>query len=358
MQQRVTIGLGHRVEVDAADTVGSPSTIPTSRAIAAAVSPWSPVTTMIRMPACLQRATASATSARGGSASAASPTKVRCDSTRSPLAVFDLGDLALREAEHPQPATRVALKCVAHVGPVGVGDRPVSFGGADRGAPFEQLERGPLGVVPELPARLLVERRHPLQVRVEVEHALATGLALALGARHVAIQLRRRDQQRALGRIAAAAPAVAVPLQTGVVAPHRGAQQAREQRRRPRSAPGVISARSRPPTGACTLMLPSVSVPVLSVQITSVEPSVSTAVRRLTSARRAAIRRTPPASDSVIVGNRPSGTFATSSPIANVTAAASDKPGQRRAGKEEHHAGADSDRRDQPRDLLPGAAAG
>ena len=73
-------------------------------------------------------------------------------------------------------------------------------------------------------------------------------------------------------------------------------------------------------------MLPSVSVPVLSVQITSVEPSVSTAVRRLTSARRAAIRRTPPASDSVIVGNRPSGTFATSRPIANVTAAASDNP--------------------------------
>ena len=73
-------------------------------------------------------------------------------------------------------------------------------------------------------------------------------------------------------------------------------------------------------------MLPSVSVPVLSVQITSVEPSVSTAVRRLTSARRAAIRRTPPASDSVIVGSRPSGTFATSRPIANVTAAASDRP--------------------------------
>ena len=73
-------------------------------------------------------------------------------------------------------------------------------------------------------------------------------------------------------------------------------------------------------------MLPSVSVPVLSVQITSVEPSVSTAVSRLTSARRAAIRRTPPASDSVIVGNRPSGTFATSRPIANVTAAASDRP--------------------------------
>jgi hypothetical protein len=73
-------------------------------------------------------------------------------------------------------------------------------------------------------------------------------------------------------------------------------------------------------------MPPSVSVPVLSVQITSVEPSVSTAVSRLTSARRAAIRLTPPASDRVIVGNSPSGTFATSRPIANVTAAASESP--------------------------------
>jgi len=38
-------------------------------------------------------------------------------------------------------------------------------------------------------------------------------------------------------------------------------------------------------------MLPAVSVPVLSVQMTSVEPSVSTAVSRFTSAWRAAIRR-------------------------------------------------------------------
>jgi len=68
-------------------------------------------------------------------------------------------------------------------------------------------------------------------------------------------------------------------------------------------------------------MRPSVSVPVLSVQITSVEPSVSTAVSRLTTARRLAIRRTPTASASVIVGSSPSGTLATSSPIANVEAA-------------------------------------
>ena len=67
-------------------------------------------------------------------------------------------------------------------------------------------------------------------------------------------------------------------------------------------------------------MRPSVKVPVLSVQMTSVEPSVSTAVSFLTSARRLAIRRTPTASASVIVGSSPSGTLATRSPIAKTPA--------------------------------------
>ena len=99
-------------------------------------------------------------------------------------------------------------------------------------------------------------------------------------------------------------------------------------------------------------MLPSVSVPVLSVQITSVEPSVSTAVRRLTSARRAAIRRTPPASERVIVGKSPSGTLATSKPIANVTAAASDRPASVMPATKNMRPGRDRDRRDQPRDAV------
>src|SRR5450631_465913 len=51
----------------------------------------------------------------------------------------------------------------------------------------------------------------------------------------------------------------------------------------------------------------SVSVPVLSVQITSVEPSVSTALSRFTSAPRRANPRTPIASASVMTGNVPEG---------------------------------------------------
>src|SRR5271156_1676991 len=58
----------------------------------------------------------------------------------------------------------------------------------------------------------------------------------------------------------------------------------------------------------------SVNVPVLSVQITSVEPNVSTAERRLTSAPRPANCRTATANDSVITGSKPSGTIPASRP--------------------------------------------
>ncbi len=69
-----------------------------------------------------------------------------------------------------------------------------------------------------------------------------------------------------------------------------------------------------------------VSVPVLSVQITVVDPSVSTADRRFTTAPARASTRTPTASASVIVGSRPSGTFATSRPIAKLSASGTDRP--------------------------------
>ncbi len=70
-----------------------------------------------------------------------------------------------------------------------------------------------------------------------------------------------------------------------------------------------------------------VSVPVLSVQITLVEPSVSTAREPLD--QRAAAgraRRTPTASASVIVGSRPSGTLATSRPMAKLKVSPSGSP--------------------------------
>jgi hypothetical protein len=64
----------------------------------------------------------------------------------------------------------------------------------------------------------------------------------------------------------------------------------------------------------------------LSVQITLVEPRVSTALSRLTGAPWRARSRTPTASDGVMVGSNPSGTLATRRPIAKLSAAARDSP--------------------------------
>ena len=94
----------------------------------------------------------------------------------------------------------------------------------------------------------------------------------------------------------------------------------------------------------------SVRVPVLSVQITSVEPSVSTALRRLTSAPRRASARTATASASVMTGSSPSGTLPASRPTANTTLFFSDRPAPKIATGTNATAIAHRDPGDQPRD--------
>ena len=119
----------------------------------------------------------------------------------------------------------------------------------------------------------------------------------------------------------------------------------REIRARPRGRARRAASRR------CTARIRfSVSVPVLSVQITVVEPSVSTALRRLTSAPRRASPATPTASASVIVGSSPSGTFATISPIAKVNASSERQAGGEQPDREEREADEHRDERDEPRD--------
>src|SRR5574340_514419 len=74
------------------------------------------------------------------------------------------------------------------------------------------------------------------------------------------------------------------------------------------------------------LMRFCVNVPVLSLQITLAAPSVSTAGRWRTSAFFLAMRCVAIASDSVTVGSKPSGTFATMMPIANTRFSQNDSP--------------------------------
>ena len=120
------------------------------------------------------------------------------------------------------------------------------------------------------------------------------------------------------------------------LAGRRRRARGRARRRASRSATGCIRF--------------SVSVPVLSVQITVVEPSVSTAQSRLTRAPRRASWRTPTASASVIVGRRPSGTFATIRPIANVSASSSGSPATSQPSGRNARPTASGDDRDQPGD--------
>ena len=69
-----------------------------------------------------------------------------------------------------------------------------------------------------------------------------------------------------------------------------------------------------------------VNVPVLSVQMTSTEPSASTAFRLLTRTFFFARRRPPIANASVKVGSKPSGTLATMMPNMNTTLTQSGRP--------------------------------
>ena len=88
---------------------------------------------------------------------------------------------------------------------------------------------------------------------------------------------------------------------------------------------------ARPPGShkALTVISLRVSVPVLSLQITVVEPSVSTADRRRMIAPRAAMRCMPTASAIVIATGRPSGTIDTIWLIATISTSASGSPRSR-----------------------------
>ncbi len=76
----------------------------------------------------------------------------------------------------------------------------------------------------------------------------------------------------------------------------------------------VISSSAR--AISTTVIWFSVSVPVLSVQMTSVAPRASTAERRLMRALRRAMRRMPRARAMVATMGRPSGTVATAKAMA------------------------------------------
>ncbi len=93
------------------------------------------------------------------------------------------------------------------------------------------------------------------------------------------------------------------------------------------------------------------SVPVLSVQMTVVQPSVSTDESFLMSAWRSAMRWTPIASDSVTVGSSPSGTSATMMPTEKRKPSIERQAAEEVAEDEEDDSDARGDDRHELRDL-------
>ena len=179
--------------------------MPTRRAIAAAVRPWSPVTTMMRMPASWHAATASATSARGGSNIATSPRKQR--SALGLLADARVRrrrrlEPALGDGEHAQALARRSSSTRrpssrALAGPSG---RSLSVAPDHRRAARQQRLRRALGVDPQ-PAVALVDRRHELEHRIEVEVPQALARSRC-GEVHGRAQVAGGGEHRQLGRIA------------------------------------------------------------------------------------------------------------------------------------------------------------
>ena len=216
-------------------TVGSPLAIPMRRAIAAAVRPWSPVTTMIRMPAWWQRVTASATSGRGGSSIATSPSSTRSCSASSRLAG---GPSTWRSATASTRRPSLAYWLTSD------SMRSRSAASSNRDVPSASIH-GATGRKHRLRRSLrvdakasvaLVDRGHQLQGRIEVKMCSAPGVTPSLS--DVSAEVSGDNQQRLLGRIPAGLPVIA---EAGVVA------VADRLRERPQRGRPTLIGRRRPP---------------------------------------------------------------------------------------------------------------
>ncbi|EXU64104.1 hypothetical protein Z951_32465 [Streptomyces sp. PRh5] len=145
------------------------------------------------------------------------------------------------------------------------------------------------------------------------------------------------------------APSVVSPRTRQPSRPDGGTSRALQHSAAARRTASTASGSETAPTGAyptpetmcatppahtwATVISARVSVPVLSVHTTLVDPSVSTASSCLMSACRRAMRRTPMASETDKVAGSPSGTSATITPSAKTNEETSPCPVGRRTAK-------------------------
>ena len=313
---------------------------------------------MMRMPAAWQRRDRlGAPPGAGGSSIATRPS--RHEVAFGVLAVARAARASSRrraDGEHPQalaglrgrrPARSRGARRVERLGP--------AVGVHDRGAAGQHRLGGALGVHPacrrrarrrwtcSFSAGIEVKQPQPRGAGAPSVERRRRGAAAASSMRHlgrVARRVRRRRRGAALLHAVIAAASGRAPRR-----PRRGPRGRSESRACPRPVQTAVDAAcgSRSACRSCRC------------RSRSVEPSVSTALSRLTTRPRRASPRTPTARASVMTGSSPSGTLPTSRPIANTTASRSGRSGAEHRDRHERHA----ERRPRsPRSARPPCAPG
>ena len=281
-------------------TRGSRSpTRPIWRAIATAVRGWSPVTITTRMPALRQRATASATSSRGGSSRATSPASTRPASSASWGSPSATGRQATASTRRPRSPSSASASSRRRRPASSSGTTPSrsalrsQSGSSDSSAPLQWRTR------PSPSRWTVVSRRRSESKGISSTRSAGTASGRA-----------RRASSTSATSVGSPSHSWASPRPRSCRFSHsrQASKKARcEAASAATSAPGRTSWSTPASQTSRAAIRLRVSVPVVSVQITLAAPSASTEGRWRTSALRRAIRCAAIASESVMVGSRPSG---------------------------------------------------
>ena len=294
---------------------------PTSVAMAAAVVGWSPVIMAMRMPARRQVSMAAVTSFRGGSSMASRPrssSSVSASSAR-PGTPPEVGRPATARTRRPRSVNASSASATSSEG--------LHRGSTASGAPFTRTSsptttdmrrrRGSNGNRARCTRARSVSVSRPRRL-AKVSMAASVGSPWA---RHSpSTSCTYPEEQRTAERASRSTSARSSGVDRTTVPPG--------------SYPASLATADPPGSHAVTIVIWfRVSVPVLSVQMNVVDPSVSTLSRLRTSTCRRAICSAPHASDKVTVGSRPSGTSATVTPMAKTNPSAAGLPSRSESTK-------------------------
>jgi len=224
-------------------------------------------------------------------------------------------------SEYTQPLARVVRHAPLDLLELSRSQLPLAaVRSEDRGAPRQQRLGRPLRVDPQLPVA---------SVTVDMSFRTGSKWNCSCRARSRSATLTSTPSLAAAASMGTSVGSPADPSGCALLQADIVSARAETIRFGARSARSLGASRSTV-CGAVQILVTvirfSVSVPVLSVQITLVEPSVSTALSRLITAPRRTSPRTPTARARVITGSSPSGTLPTNSPTANTTASLMGNP--------------------------------